>query len=133
MEENLNQIEPPAELLNKVFVRLKYEQKKARIKIFVLFSVGILGSVFVFIPMLIGTIAEIRQSGFANIFSLVFSDFQAVIMVWDDFLMSLLETLPIIHFAILFASVYIFLRTIKYFAKNIYSERVVLQVLQTVK
>jgi hypothetical protein len=127
MEENFNQIEPPEELLNKVFSRLKHEQKKAVIKKIAFFSVGILSSVFVFIPMLIGTIAEIQQSGFAYIVSLLFSDFRAVVSIWDDFLLSVLETLPIIHFAILFASVYVFLRSIKYFAKNIYSEKTVLQ------
>lgn len=127
MEENFNQIEPPAELLNKVFSRLKHEQKRARIKKIAFFSVGILSSVFIFVPMLISTIAEVQESGFAYIVSLVFSDFQAVITVWDDFLLSVLETLPIIHIAILFASIYLFLGSIKYFAKNIYSERIILQ------
>ncbi len=130
MEENFSQFEPSTELLGKVFNRIKHEQKKARVKTFALFSVGILSSVFIFIPALLSTISEIQQSGLAGVISLIFSDFQAVISVWDDFLLSLLETLPIIRLAILFVAVYIFLRSIKYFVKSISSEK---SILQTVK
>lgn len=119
MDNNFNQIEPPAELINKVFSRIKYEQKMARIKKIAFFSAGILSSVLIFVPMFIATAIEIRESGFTYIFSLIFSDFQAVVSVWDNFLLSVLETLPIMRIAVLFLSVYVFLGSVKYFAKNI--------------
>lgn len=128
MEENLNQIGPPTELLNKVFSRIKHEQKIARIKKIALFSIGTLSSISVSIPMIISTVAEIQRSGFVYIFSLIFSDFQVVISIWDGFLLSVLETLPMVHFAILFMSIYVFLGSIKYLAKNISSSKVTLQI-----
>ena len=61
------------------------------------------------LPELHGAIEriEVKQPGFINFFSLMFSDFSSVVTYWQSFAMILLETLPALSLA-LFLAVFIY-------------------------
>jgi len=59
------------------------------------------------------------ESGFFKFFSLIFSDFNAVMASWKNYLISLLETLPVMNLILLLAVFLIFLEALKFLAKNI--------------
>ncbi|MDD5110663.1 MAG: hypothetical protein PHI63_05645 [Patescibacteria group bacterium] len=93
-------IEPPPALLGKVLRRIDREKvlyaAKKRLVVFgVLFS----GSVVAGIPMISAFQAQLAQSGFVQYVALLFSDFQSIVAHWQDFGLTLLETLPAITLA----------------------------------
>lgn len=117
---HLEPMEPPVGLFNRVMNRIREEKQliilKRRIMIF---SVGLLASVAMFIPVFRWVQADLTQSGFLQFFSLVFSDFKIVITYWQNFSMSLLETVPAVSLAILFATVFAFLELLKFWTRDI--------------
>ncbi|MFA5358199.1 MAG: hypothetical protein WC310_00020 [Patescibacteria group bacterium] len=64
-------------------------------------------------------ISGIYQTGFAQFFSLVFSDFGTVVLSWQSFAMTLLESLPILQLVALFVSVLLFLEFIRLLARDV--------------
>jgi hypothetical protein len=63
--------------------------------------------------------AGFSESGFFHFFSLLFSDFSVIASYWDNFIISLLETLPVIKLTLLFTAVLIFLEMLKLFANDL--------------
>lgn len=58
------------------------------------------------------------QSEFWAMLSLAFSDITTVAKNWDTFLMSLLETFPFVHAAILLAPVFLMLLSANFYFTN---------------
>ncbi len=56
-------------------------------------------SVVTFIPASIWLYADVLRSGFAESFSLIFTDSSLVVTYWHDFGLLLLESLPVLSFA----------------------------------
>ncbi len=116
---HLESLEPPEGLFNRVMNRIKKEKQililKRRLMVF---SVGLAASVAIFIPVFKWAQADLYESGFLQFFSLVFSDFGIVVAYWQNFAMSLLETVPAVSLAILFATVFIFLELLKFWARD---------------
>lgn len=78
-----------------------------------LFSIGS----FVFV--LLNFWEGISSSSFWNLSALMFSDTGAVLSFWKDFLFSLLETFPAVHFAAILAPVLLLMVSLKiYFSGN---------------
>jgi ABC-type phosphate/phosphonate transport system permease subunit len=76
-------------------LRLERERRRAfRIRIALAGSIG-LAALAAFVPAWNFLSSEAAQSGFAQFASLVFSDFSVVTAYWKDFLLSLLESLPV--------------------------------------
>lgn len=112
--------EPPQGLLNKILKRIKREKQLAGIKRRIaIFSFGVLGSAIAFVPVFAAVQAGMAHSGFVDFSSLIFSDFSTVIKLWNQFALSLLESLPVMSMAILLAVIFIFLASLKYLVKNI--------------
>ncbi len=120
---HLTPMEPPEGLLNKIMLRIQKEQKFLMIKRRIMFlSIGIVGiivSAAAFIPAFKATQTGLNESGFIYFLSLIFSDFEIVAVSWQNFVMSLLETLPIMSFATLFAIIFIFLGSVKFLIKSV--------------
>jgi len=117
---HLEPMEPPMGLLNRVMNRIREEKQLIILKRrMVIFSVGLLASVAIFIPVFRWVQADLIQSGFLQFFSLVFSDFKIVITYWQNFGMSLLETIPAVSLAVLFATIFAFLELLKFWTRDI--------------
>lgn len=61
---------------------------------------------------------EISHSGLAQFISLLSSDFMTVAIYWDNFVLSLLEALPIMSLAACLAGVLGLLASLRYFAQE---------------
>lgn len=112
--------EPPKGLFNKIMARIQEERRLLTIKRqLVIFSLGVAGSAIAFIPAFKMLQTGLYESGFLQFFSLIFSDFGTVISYWQNFVMSLLETLPIINLAILLTIIFVFMGSLKFLVKDI--------------
>jgi ABC-type phosphate/phosphonate transport system permease subunit len=117
---HLKPLEPPEGLFEKIVYCLREEQRFLNVKRrLVIFSIGLIGSVAAFIPVFKMVRTEFVESGFIQFFSLLFSDFGIVISYWQNFAMTLLETLPITSLILLLAVVLVFLESLKSLVKNI--------------
>jgi len=84
-----------------------------------IFSLVLMASVAAFIPTLKMVQSELSESGFLQFLSLAFSDFGIIAIYWQNFVMSLLETIPAMSFAILLVIIFVFLYSLKFLVRNI--------------
>lgn len=117
---NLIENEPSKDLFNKIILRIKKEEKIFIIKkrLLIVSAVLFLSSV-AFIFSAITTHTEFIKSGFFDFFSLMFSDFNTIIAYWQNFSMSLLESLPVVSVIIFLFTLIIFISSLKAFSKDI--------------
>ena len=112
--------EPPKELFDKIMSRIHREQKLGRIKQrIVIFSFGALVSLAAVFPAFQILKADLAASGFFTFSSLLFSDFAIVAAYWQNFALSLLETLPVMGLILFSAAILAFLGSIRFLTKNI--------------
>lgn len=117
---HLKPLEPPEGLFEKITHHIREEQRLLTMKRrLVIFSIGIMGSLAAFIPVFKVVQTGFAESGFMQFFSLLFSDFGIVVSYWQNFAMSLLETLPITSLMMLLATVLVFLESLKLLIKDI--------------
>ncbi len=112
--------EPPEGLLDRIIYRIREERRLSVFKKKLAFySVGAIGSLIAFIPAFGAMRTELAHSGLAQLISLIFSDTGAVLKFWDVFTLSILESLPALSIALVFATLLIFLGSLKLLARNI--------------
>jgi len=111
---------PPDDLLGKIMQRIDQEKRLLTLKrrLF-LFSAGLIGAIILFIPALKGVISGLTQSGFIQYFSLLFSDAEIVLAYWQNYALSLLETLPVMSLILLLATVFAILELLKLLANDL--------------
>jgi len=94
---NLKDANPSDELFEKIILRIGREERMQIAKKRVLFfSVFFIASFFGFIYSFIAVQAAFINSGFMEFFSLLFSDFGVVVACWQNFALTLLESLPVL-------------------------------------
>ena len=95
------QIDPPADLLAKILQAINKEKQKHSInqRLFLL-GAWFLLSLILAVPELGRLMADLRSSGFADFFGLLFSDFSIVSQSANSFFFSLLQTLPAFNLAL---------------------------------
>ncbi|MDD5639231.1 MAG: hypothetical protein PHR47_00250 [Candidatus Pacebacteria bacterium] len=110
---NMEEANPSNKLFEKIMLRISREEKlsivKKRIAVFSVFLIISLGG---FVYSFIAVQNALVSSGFTQFFSLIFSDFNIVIAYWQNFLFTLLESLPVfamVVFLIMFSIVLSFL------------------------
>lgn len=103
MDENfekstiLENIDVPADLLNKVMLRLDKERKlQALRQRLILVAASFLPLLAIAVPVWRSFQLDIIQSGFGEYMSLILYDFKIVLANWQDFGLILLESLPVI-------------------------------------
>lgn len=110
----------PTGLLNAIMERIKEEQRLLTIRRRItLFSLAAAASFAVCIPALNTTKAELAQSGIAQFLSLALSDPGTVFMLWSDFALSVLESIPVLSIAVSLAAAFTFLISLKALAHAI--------------
>lgn len=112
--------EPPDDLFDKIMSRINLERRLLVIKRrFVIFSIGLVGSIVAFIPVFRMVQTGFNESGFVEFFSLIFSDSGVVISYWQNFTLTLLESLPVMSIAVFLATVFVFLGSLKFLVQDI--------------
>lgn len=122
MSHRENNIEPPTGLYERIIGRIYKERRLLTIRrrIFI-FSAGFFGSLVAFLPVYRAVTTDLIQSGFFQFFSLIFSDFSIVAAHWQNFILALLEALPIMSLIMFFAVLLISFESAKHFTKNVRS------------
>ena len=83
-------------LFEKIMLRIMAEKKAIAIKRkIVIFSFVLAISFVGLVPAIKSAYSGFANSGFTQLFSLIFSDTTAVIGLWQNFALAILETLPI--------------------------------------
>jgi len=113
-------LEPPVGLFERIVNRIQIEQKLITVKrrIF-LFSAGLFITILAFIPTIKMAWSGLTESGFLNFFSLIFSDAGIVASYWQNFALSLLETLPVTGLVLFLVVTLVFLEMLKLLTKNL--------------
>ncbi|MFA4936820.1 MAG: hypothetical protein WC575_00805 [Patescibacteria group bacterium] len=116
----LDSPQPPENLFNLILKRVELEKQRTKAKIrLVIFSVTTVISLVALIITYQITSSHLYQSGFAETFSLIFSDWQYLSGYWQNFTMFLLESLPVTSLIMLLVSMLLFINSIKVLIKNI--------------
>ena len=110
---------PPAHLLGAVLLRIRYEQRRLRARNVFLFSFATGVSLLALIPTLPIAIADFSQSGLGKIFSLLVSEPGTVVTFWQDFSLSILESLPAVSLILTLSIVLVFLASLRSLLNNI--------------
>jgi hypothetical protein len=113
-------IEPPAGLFIKVMNRIEAEERIMLLKrrIFV-FSCAIFGSTIGLIFSFNFAGNAMIDSGFGEFFSLMFSDPTIVGAYWQNFFLTLLESLPIVEITVFLSVIFLLLQFIRFLNKDI--------------
>jgi hypothetical protein len=115
---NLGDIKPPKSLFDAILERIHAEKKRyARIKL-VLHGGLAAVSFAALIPSSLYVVSEFSQSGFNQFFSLLFSDGATVISYWKEFLLLLVESLPLFSTIALLIAIVTFLGSLKFVARD---------------
>jgi len=118
--KKIQQREPSKSLFEKIIKNIESERNFIilRRKI-ILISVSMTLSTVLFIFSVLLIRSEAIKSGFALFFSLIFSDFNIVMQHWQNFGVSLLETIPIMNIVLSLFIGTLSISSIKLFSKAI--------------
>jgi len=112
--------EPAEGLFEKITQRIRKEQRLLIIKRrLALFSIGVVGSAAAFIPVFRMVQSGFTESGFTEFFSLIFSDLGPVTAHWQNFVLALLESLPVMSIAAFLGIIFIFIESLKFLTRDI--------------
>ncbi len=107
-------------LFEKIMLRIKAEQKRMALKRKIAgFSFVLAVSFLGLIPAIKMAYSGFAESGFVPLFSLAFSDTSIVMVYWQNFALSLLESLPITGLMAIGVSLFALLGSLKFLSKNI--------------
>ena len=116
----LNLIEPPGGLLQRIMARIQYERRlmslKKRIIIFSLTLIISLAAV-IFISKM--TMSVATASGYTSFFSLIFSDLRIVLINWQSYGLSLLESFPVLGATGVLVAILILMESLKYLVEDL--------------
>lgn len=110
----------PEGLLDKIMDGISRQQRSfiSKLKL-AIFSLGLVGSLTALFPVFKMVQSSMAETGFFQFVSLMFTDSQYVVSYWQNFTMSLLQSLPVINLAIFLAVIFIFLESLKFFVRNL--------------
>ena len=112
--------EPPGYLfdvvMNKIQTAARFRAVKNRL---IIFSATLIVSVVALVPAIGAIQNDLAQSGFAQFFSLIFSDANLVAANLTNFTLALLESLPAMSFAAFLTAAFILLWSLRNFSRTI--------------
>lgn len=116
--QHLPNVQAPADLPHKILQRIYLEQqRKAKIR-FALFSTTLLAAVGFSIPVLSNLSAEMVKSGAFEFISLLFAHFSDAMVAGEDFVFSLLESLPIFSISAFLATIFMVLLSLRFLLRD---------------
>ena len=123
MNQLFSVLEPSENLKNSIISRIKVEERKRAIYKVAYSSALTLASIFMSVFYMINIIKDSSQSGLSEYFSLLFSDGALIASYWQTYVLSVVESLPIIPITVVVASIGIFVWSINTFLSNIKNTR----------
>jgi hypothetical protein len=121
----LKLLEAPDYLADNIILKMRIRQRVATNRRICFFSISTAFSIIALFFGFRSMQVNLINSGFWNFFSLIFSDFKIVVAYGWNFVLTLLETLPVVNLIILFVIVFLFLESIKFLAKNIKNIKII--------
>lgn len=116
---NLNQIEPSENLYGIVLSRIEAIKKRtARVRL-ILLSGATLAALIALVTAFQYLINDFYQSGSYQYLSLLFSDGEAVMAYWQDFTLSLVESLPFMSMTAVLSVTFVLLGSLKFMARDV--------------
>ena len=101
-------VEPSDKLKTTILKTIKREEIKRSVYRLVFSSVLSLASIIIAFVYMVNIFNDFNQSGFSEYLSLIYSDGALLMNYWQIYVMSIVESLPIIPITILVASVWVF-------------------------
>jgi hypothetical protein len=115
---DLPKASPPHDLHTRVMTQIVCAEKRAQ-RIWVMwYSIISLGSLAGMYEAVQFIIQDITKSGLLQYLSILFSDGGTLLGYWKEFMLLLAESLPIFGLALFFATVFVFLESIKLAVKH---------------
>ena len=114
-----NIIEPKNELKKSIIGKIKALEMRNTINMVVFSSFISLASIASIVVFVINIINDASKSGLSQYLSLLFSDGKLIASFWQTYVLSVVESLPIIPIAIVVASISIFVWSLNKFLENI--------------
>lgn len=119
---HLRSVEPRVDLLDRIMNRIDTEKMLVptfRVKIrLILAIIGACAAMTFIVPLWNIFQNDMAQSGFAQFVSLLFSDLDTVVNVWQDYAFSLIESLPLLSLTAILSTVLLLLFALKYLARD---------------
>ena len=116
----LKPAEPPPYLLDKIMAGIRHEQGSLKIKVrFVLSLFAAVTMAAAFVPVWNSLQNEAAKSGFMQFVSLLFSDLNSVLVYWQEYGMSLLESIPFASLTGFLGIIFVLLFALRYFIHDI--------------
>jgi hypothetical protein len=112
-------LNPPENLFNKIISRINEEEKIISKRRALFFSVIILLSLFLFVPIFNNFQSEILKSGIYEFILVIFMDLNLTIIYWQDFSLAFFERIPMMSLIVFLFNISIFLWSIKNLFKTI--------------
>ena len=128
MEKNkqfFNMIEPSENLRSSILGQIRKGETKKAIYDMVFSSVLSLASISTIVIFAISITKDFYQSGLSEYFSLLFSDGSSILSYWQTYVMSLVESLPIIPITMIVASTSIFIWSMNKVVKDFKNTKLV--------
>jgi len=122
MEQDKNRqldSEQSRRLLGLIMRQIGREQKKADLFRTAFFSATLIISLLALFPVFNLLKSNLVASGFAEYFSLIFSDWEIVSAYWQNFSLSLLEVLPVMSLAAFLTVILILLESVRHLSMEI--------------
>ena len=101
-------VEPSDKLKTTILKTIKREEIKRSVYRLVFSSVLSLASIIIAFVYMVNIFNDFNQSGISEYLSLIYSDGALLMNYWQIYVMSIVESLPIIPITILVASVWVF-------------------------
>ncbi|MDD2646718.1 MAG: hypothetical protein PHV78_02915 [Patescibacteria group bacterium] len=110
---------PPDYLFIKIINRIEIERKIAIARRrFILFSIGLISSLIALVPVFKIMQSGLIESGFIQFFSLLFSDSSVVLTYWHEFVLTLLESMPVASILAFLTTIFVFLSSLKFVVQD---------------
>jgi len=121
---NMRQIEPPMGLFDRIILAIKREQELQHTRRLVFGFAGLLVVSFVATPLSwLMLVNQAENSGISYFISVAFSDFGAFLVLWKEFSLAILESLPLAGIMIFAISLGVSIFTLRLF---LYRKRLLL-------
>ena len=116
----LSEKEVPDGLFGRVMEKIQREQRLINLKRkMVFFAFCLVISIGIFIPVLRAVYSGFVDSGFIALFFLLFSDAGTVMTYWQNYALSLLETLPVTRLILFFATILALMELLRLAVRNV--------------
>lgn len=125
MDKNIDKLfselevfEPDVALYSKILENIKNKQRSFARRRFFVFLLLFLTSSIALIPTFNMLYVDFVRSGFFQFFSLIFSDSRLIVSYWHNFIIILMESLPVVSLILFFVIVFIMLESLRFLTRD---------------